>query len=554
MTYAKGSGITAADYNTFVGPINVTAPYASAAAATGKVAALYGVGYGDRGYGQAAPNLSKKTVGNPNELLWLCTPSGDNNADGGWDTQHFAVDSTKKYRSTVWFWRSISDVNNGMFYHGLSGAGNTYNLVAYGGANNTNPYWHYPKSNELPVGQWYLSVGILHEAGYTGGDSGLSGIYDIHGNKVYASADFRMAPGTTAQQQRVYHYYDTTTVERQYMARPRWELINGSEPSIATLVSAPWESVSADTMVKPSQWVNGTFGSQGSMFVSSQSTGTESSIKKANSPGVIGGPTGSIVRAQDFIDMRNALATMANHQGTAQALNPPASEFVVGGSIKAEVPATTAYDFQTLINNVDANRLSASAGNMTLVANAISSVRNNPWGSPAGQAIGADFTATFSSEDKARFFFNSGGTLNLVMSHANTTTTQNSNWNTILSALGTISMGARNTTRSGSGGAPAALGYYNLTTTAQTIFSGNIGTGAYTANSVSITAWVVNVAGVNGGNGTVVRIKVILTDGHTNAFSDTVATGTTATMGYRKSATYLTGIETPTFAVPIQFG
>ena len=272
------------------------------------------------------------------------------------------------------------------------------------------------------------------------------------------------------------------------------------------------------------------------------------------SPAVGPVTAGSPIQASRWVDVRTAIATMANHQGTAQTLNPPASEFVAGSSIKAEVPATTAYDIQTMINNVDTNRLNASAGNMTLVANAISSIRSAAWGSSGGPAIGADFTATFTTEDKARFFFNSGGTLNLVMSHATTSTTQNSNWNSILSALGTISMGARNTTRSGSGGTPAALGYYNLTTSAQTIFSGNIGTGAYTANSIAITAWVVNVVGTNGGNGTVVRIKVVLTDGHTNAFSDTVASGTTATLGYRKSATYLTGIETPTFAVPVQFG
>jgi hypothetical protein len=263
---------------------------------------------------------------------------------------------------------------------------------------------------------------------------------------------------------------------------------------------------------------------------------------------------GTPVRASHWTDLRTAIATMANFQGTAQTVLPAASSFAAGSAIKAENSSARYSDFPTTINNVDASRLNAAPANMTLVANAISSVRSAAWGSNGGPAIGADFTATFTSEDKARFFFNSGGTLNLVMSHASTTTTQNSNWNTILSALGTISVGARNTTRSGSGGTPAALGYYNLTTTAQTIFSGNIGTGAYTSNSITITAWVVNVAGLNGGNGTVVRIKVVLTDGHTNTFSDTVAAGTTVTMGYKKAATYITGIETPTFAVPIQFG
>jgi hypothetical protein len=160
---------------------------------------------------------------------------------------------------------------------------------------------------------------------------------------------------------------------------------------------------------------------------------------------------------------------------------------------------------------------------------------------------------TFSSEDKARYFFNSGGLLNLTLAHPSTTTTQNSNWNTILSALGTISFGAHATTRSGSGGTPANIGYYELTGSAQSVFSGAIGTGAYTANTIDVTAWSTNIVGANGAKGSIVKIKVVLTDGHTNTFSDTVAAGTVASIGYRKAATYVTGIETPTFANSIAF-
>jgi hypothetical protein len=61
MTYAKSSSITAADYNTFAGLTGTAA--ASAVAAQNKAGHLYGVGYGDRGYGQLTPALTGAIVG-----------------------------------------------------------------------------------------------------------------------------------------------------------------------------------------------------------------------------------------------------------------------------------------------------------------------------------------------------------------------------------------------------------------------------------------------------------------------------------------------------------
>jgi hypothetical protein len=263
--------------------------------------------------------------------------------------------------------------------------------------------------------------------------------------------------------------------------------------------------------------------------------------------------SGSAIQASKWVDLRTAISNMATYQGTAQTLLPPATEFVAGSSIIAEASATTAYDFQTMINNIDANRLTASAGNLSLVTGSLTSTRASSWGTDATPSITAEFTMTFTSENETRYFFNSGGTLNLNLSHANTSSTQNSNWNTVLSSLGTVSMGARTTSRSGSGGTPANLGYYNLTTSAQVIFSGNIGTGAYTSNSVTVTAWVVSIGGVNGGNGNVIKMRVVLNDGHSNVFSDIVASGTVASMGYKRAASVLTGIAAPAFALTTGF-
>lgn len=265
--------------------------------------------------------------------------------------------------------------------------------------------------------------------------------------------------------------------------------------------------------------------------------------------------TGDVIRASDFLDVRTALANMLTYQGSSLALVPPVSEFTVGGSIKAEVPATTPYDFPTSILNADNNRLLSSDANKSITSASLTVTRAATWGTPATTTITAEITATFPSENAARFFFNSGGTLNIVMAHPSTLRTQDVDWRNILLALGTISIGARSTKRSGTGGTPStAIGYYNLTAAYQTVFNGtNIGSGAYSANDVTINAMVQNVAGVNGANGTVVKIQVLLADQHANAFSDVVQGGTNAAFGFTKAAAILAGIASPSFAVATNF-
>lgn len=61
MTYAKGTSILASDYGNLAGV--TTSAAASGAAATNKAGYLWGVGYGDRGYGQTAPALTGLSVG-----------------------------------------------------------------------------------------------------------------------------------------------------------------------------------------------------------------------------------------------------------------------------------------------------------------------------------------------------------------------------------------------------------------------------------------------------------------------------------------------------------
>ena len=155
----------------------------------------------------------------------------------------------------------------------------------------------------------------------------------------------------------------------------------------------------------------------------------------------------------------------------------------------------------------------------------------------------------FSSEDEARYFFNSGGQMRVDLSHP-AGTAQDNDWSTSLGTrLGQVRMTYTATTSTGTSALSSALGFYDLTGAYQTIIDGtDIGTGAYTTNDVLIEAKVLSVVGTNGGNGTTVRVRITLTDQHINAFADSVSGGTLASFSVLK-ATFLSGIITPAGSV-----
>ena len=256
---------------------------------------------------------------------------------------------------------------------------------------------------------------------------------------------------------------------------------------------------------------------------------------------------GASISAADWLNLRTALAVLASHQGTSIALLPPASDFVVGVPVKAETSATTAYDFATLISNIDANRFNTNSGaSMTLASNSLTATRVGNWGA-GNTGITTVVTVSFASEDDARFFFNTGGELRFALTHA-AGTSQNTDWSTALANVGTISFKANSTTRSGTSGTPSAVGYYQLTTSNQSIVSGVIGTGAYSANTINVSAKASSITGLNGAKGYQLVFTVNLLDAHSNAYSDDCAAGTQLICSHLRS-TSVFSIASPTYAL-----
>jgi hypothetical protein len=160
----------------------------------------------------------------------------DSGADGGWNCTINGVQDSKLYRSVVYF-RRTADVDAGTFYHGCSSSAT---LNVSDATNNTNPYFQNTGINDnFVVGRWYVSVGYIQPYQSGGStNSARSGIYDcVTGKKIVSGTDFMMKSGSTNQQHRTYIYYTTNpSTEGEWWA-PRFEEVNGNEPSIRELIA-----------------------------------------------------------------------------------------------------------------------------------------------------------------------------------------------------------------------------------------------------------------------------------------------------------------------------
>ncbi|WP_241507217.1 DUF6443 domain-containing protein, partial [Aquimarina sediminis] len=177
--------------------------------------------------GQTSEN-QREIGGDPTgaqSLLWKCGNDPQNDGDGGWNTDYFDIDNTVGYRYSVWVKRTGSQ--DGETYHG------TQNVTDLNGGVHDNPYFWY---GDLPqLNTWYLIVGVIHPHNYTGGDQGISGVYDTNGNRVLDGREFKWNSTKTNSRFRSYLYYSTNTSVRQYFWNPMVQKLDGSQSKIADL-------------------------------------------------------------------------------------------------------------------------------------------------------------------------------------------------------------------------------------------------------------------------------------------------------------------------------
>lgn len=188
--------------------------------------------------------------------------------------------------------------------------------------------------------------------------------------------------------------------------------------------------------------------------------------------------SGVKVRATEWASLINTIANTASHQGTTiTGVTAPTS----GVKIRALTP--TIADNLTAVNN---SRLNAAAVGSTTANTAT-------FGSTWQNALTFTHTATFANTNAARYFFNSGGQLNITCSHPSGLNI-NLLLNNLASNVGTVWMSSATSgsitiagtsyngiTKVGGGGNSPTIstnsGYYSWTGANTTVFTQTASTG-----------------------------------------------------------------------------
>jgi hypothetical protein len=145
----------------------------------------------------------------------------------------------------------------------------------------------------------------------------------------------------------------------------------------------------------------------------------------------------------------------------------------------------------TLVQN---NRTISPPSSEASFINLITGTRSPNWTSTVSHTI----TIEFGTANKLRWFFNAGGNFQISSSLNNYETTGNSklvneSWATLLTNMGTIKLTRSSTTNTGTGTPAISIGYANLISSDQLIFSKLVEAGnQYTPNQYDLYARILN--------------------------------------------------------------
>jgi len=254
--------------------------------------------------------------------------------------------------------------------------------------------------------------------------------------------------------------------------------------------------------------------------------------------------SGGVVTATQWATMINTLNNVRNHQSG------------VGSGISATTAGSTINYLSTLATQINTTYTNAAlyATQGTTVTG--STFSYNYAGATTGLNTYIDRSVNFASTQAARYFFNAGGQLTLVVgTNSSNGSGSSSSLARLITGLGGVTV--RNTTNTGRSGSGitlntnnTAFGYRNIVYGINTnIITVTDTTAAYTADSASIGLYTNSNDTTSGANGYQVnfRISYYVAD-HT--WDDTISINLTSRVGITPpESTYLTNVwGTPTIA------
>jgi len=229
--------------------------------------------------------LDVDPFGYTNSVVWKSSKNEDTSyigSDGGWNTNRFKIDNRKMYRFSVWTKRNSMTLGSqsGTFFLGTRGYSTLYSdeidLIGKVGFKDINPYFHISRPSSVSeyshiqppylggLNVWTLVVGHVWPF-FTATSSnplpgtninGLAanpshpdtGVWTINGGKVgntyglsgnYSYEDWIWNSQAECSLHRSYHYYSTDRFCTQSFIYPRVDIVDGFEPTISELLSAP---------------------------------------------------------------------------------------------------------------------------------------------------------------------------------------------------------------------------------------------------------------------------------------------------------------------------
>lgn len=219
---------------------------------------------------------------------------------------------------------------------------------------------------------------------------------------------------------------------------------------------------------------------------------------------------------QKLENTTSALARISSHQGIS------IPQLVANG---ADTP-------ELIVEKLEDSRLVAASESLALVPSCLEHTKNMPWSRPLKSVV----DARFSDEDKARFFFNTGGTLLLRVTHSPSSPTRlDEDFISNLRRIGMIHIGARSCRSST--GAISPFGFYDIEKTDFKLWDDS---------NILLMAKRTGYRGKRGGNGNGIRLTLTLRP-PSHRVGNALSPGTIILWGHTRATTYLSGIIPPSY-------
>lgn len=206
-------------------------------------------------------------------------------------------------------------------------------------------------------------------------------------------------------------------------------------------------------------------------------------------------------------------STLTHQSGSGSGITAPVSGDIIAYLSTLSGKVTDAYNNRLLFNS-------------TRGTPATSAFAAGTWNSLTPTSFQQVRTVTFGSGDQARYFFNAGGRISLGWAVTNgTNNNKETAWTNLLGTklLG-LNFDQSTSGRTGTGGTlttnGSSIGYWDLTTSDQTLIKLTDDTAAYTTNYVEVLVKSNGVQGSNADVGSVITFTINYVDNATDSTQD----------------------------------